>query len=294
MKILTAIFFLFFLFSYAFSQKVELTGAVIIGNSEMVTYKIIYEITENYNIEGYSISDIGGILETKSKISGHYDPQNKSLKFEESSLISTKSYLNANEFCFMKVQGRFSKKNGMHLFSGSFVSRGKVNNLICNSGTIYLSTKEEILKLDKKVQKLIAKSSLPDSVSHVLSEKIKPLKIVEQVKSIKAGSSVEYILLADTVKLEIYDDQKQDGDKITILRNNIPVLTDYSTTNLVQNLVFDIANHEQEVVFSIISIDEGRMPPTTVKIILINGIQRVKLIAPLKKNQKVTIKLVRR
>lgn len=293
MKIPAVILFLFF-YSFAFSQKVELAGAVIIGNSEMVTYKIVYEITEKNNINGYSISDIGGAMETKSKISGRYNVQKKSLTFEEISLISTKSKLSANQFCFMSVQGRFVKKNGMHLFSGSFVSKGMDNNLVCDSGTIYLTTNEDIFKIEKKVQKIIAKSSLPDSIISEINEKSKPFKYVVQDKVIKAGSTNEFILLTDTIKLEIYDDQKQDGDKITVLKNNTPVLTDFLTTNAVQHLSFGIASNEQEIVFTIISTDEGSMSPNTVKMILINGIQKVKLVAPLKKNQKFTIKLVRK
>ena len=293
MKLFTSFFYLF-LSSVAFAQKVELAGTVIIGNSQMVTYKIIYEITGNNTFTGYSISDIGGVLETKSKITGHFNPQKNSLTFEEISLITTKSNLSAKEFCFMKVHGRFSKKNGMHLFSGSFVSKGPDNNLTCDSGTIYLTTTDEIFKLEKKVQKILTESSLPDSISKIISEKIKPFKVVEQVKTIKAGSITEYVLLSDTIYLEIYDDQKQDGDRITILKNSTPVLTDFLTTKAVQKLSFGIGRHEQEVVFTIISTDEGEMHPNTVKILLINGIQKVKLIAPLKKNQKFTLKLVRR
>lgn len=293
MKVFATIFFLF-LFSSAFGQKVELVGAVIIGKSEMVTYKIVYELKENNSITGYSISDTGGVFETKAKISGYYNSSKKRLEFEEKSIISTKSNLSNNEFCFLKVKGNFTKKHNIYYFSGSFVSKGIDNKLICDSGTIYLTTKEEIFKIEKKAQKIISKSALPDSVSNVTSEKVKPFKVVEQVKTIKAGSITEYILLADTINLEIYDDQQQDGDKITILKNNTPVLTDFSTTNAVKKLSFDIAKHEQEIVFTIISTDEGSISPNTVKMVLINGIQRVKLIAPLKKNQKITIKLVRR
>ncbi len=293
MKLSIAIFFIFIFFS-AFSQKVELAGAVIIGKSQMVNYKIVYEITENNNITGYSISDLGGALETKAKISGNYNPLKKSLKFEEKSIIYTKSILTTSEFCFMRVQGRFSKTKDLYLFSGSFVSKGLDNKLLCDSGTIYLTTTEEIYKFEKKVQKIIAKSSLPDSISEIISEKSKPFKSVEQVNTVKAGSITEYILLTDTIKLEIFDDQEQDGDKITILKNNAPVLIDFLTTNAAQKLSFEVAKHEQQVVFTIISTDEGSKPPNTVRMILINGIQKVRFIAPLKKNQKITIKLVRR
>lgn len=293
MKTLSVIFF-FLIVYFTQAQNIELAGAVVIGNSQMVTYKIVYNIGGNNAIDGFSISDIGGELETKSKISGYYNPKKKSLTFEETAILSTKSNLSTNEFCLMKVQGQFSKKNGIHLFSGSFVSKGFQNTLQCDSGTIYLTTNEDIFKLEEKVQKIISKSvSLPDTLKDYISEKAKPFKVVEQVKTLKAGSSTEFIILADTIQLEIYDDQKQDGDKITILKNNIPLLTDFSTTNIVKKLSFNIEN-EREVLLTVISTDEGSMPPNTVKMVLINGLQKVKLTAPLKKNQNVTIKLIRK
>lgn len=293
MKLLSTVLFLF-LIPFVFAQKVELAGAVIIGNSEMVTYKIVYSIGENSLISGYSISDLGGQSETRAKISGAYNRRKNSLKFEETGLISSKTNLSDDEFCFMKVKGSFSKKNNLYLYSGNFVSKGNSDKLICDAGTVYLTTTEEILKLEEKVQKIIAKTSLPDSISTYISEKVQPLKVDEQVKTIKAGSITEYILLSDSIKIEIFDDQEQDGDKITVLKNNTAVLTDFLTTNAVQTLKFGVGPQEKEILFTIISTDEGTSPPNTVKLFLTNGFQRVKLIAPLKKNQMIRIKLVRK
>jgi len=289
-----AIFFLFFLFLFSKAQKVELTGAVIIGKSDLVTYRIVYEVSAKNIISGYSISDIGGALETKAQISGFYNPQKKSLKFDEISLISSKAKLSDNEFCFLKVKGSFSKKKNINIFSGSFVSKGKDDKLVCDSGSIYLTTTDVIYKLEEKVQKIIDKSALPDSLSNIISEKIKPLKTVEQEKNVKAGSVTEYILLSDSIKLVIYDEQKQDGDKVTILKNNVPVISDLLTTSEEQTFTFGIAKNEKELILTIISTDEGDIPPNTVKLILINGVQRVKIISPLKKNQKISIRLVKK
>lgn len=285
---------MFFLFLFSKAQKVELTGAVIIGKSDMVTYRIIYEVSAKNIISGYSVSDIGGALETKAKISGFYNPHKKSLKFDEISLISSKAKLSDNEFCFLKVKGSFSKKKNINIFSGSFVSKGKDDKLVCDSGSIYLTTTDVIYKLEEKVQKIIDKSALPDSLSNIISEKIKPLKTVEQEKNVKAGSVTEYILLADSIKLVIYDEQKQDGDKVTILKNNVPVISDLLTTSEEQTFTFGIAKNEKELILTIISTDEGDIPPNTVKLILINGVQRVKIISPLKKNQKISIRLVKK
>ena len=81
---------------------------------------------------------------------------------------------------------------------------------------------------------------------------------------------------------------------VTILKNNVPVISDLLTTSEEQTFTFGIAKNEKELILTIISTDEGDIPPNTVKLILINGVQRVKIISPLKKNQKISIRLVKK
>jgi len=259
----------------------------------MSKYKIVYEIDDNNIIKGYSISDIGGDAETKARINGTYNPHKKTLKFEEKNILSTKLKLSFNDFCLMSVAGKFDKKGDKQIFTGSFKSKSPNNKLSCDSGTIVLTTTQNIIESAAKYSKLPEYNQLPDTIKKIITENLPPVKNIEKVRSIQAGSTTKYTLMSDTVRLEIFDDQLQDGDKITVLKNNVAILSDYETTKKVQTLKFPIEKNETSVLFTIISTDEGSSPPNTVKVILVNGKERVLLIAPLKKGQMVKILLRR-
>jgi hypothetical protein len=287
------IFFLIFTIRL-FGQDVDLAGAIVIGNSNMVTYKLVYQVNDNNTISGYSITDIGGNFETKANIKGVYNPSKKLLRYEETSIISSKADLPATDFCLMKVKGKFSKQKDLFLFTGSFESKSANSKVKCDTGTMYLTTTLDIFRIEEKVQKILASSNTPDSIKAIVTEKIKPLKTVEQSAVVKAGSITEYVLLSDTIKIEVFDDQKQDGDRITVLKNNIPVLTDFLTTNLTQELKFGIDKKEKNIIFTIISTNEGASPPTTVKLRFVNGYQKINIVAPLRKAQLFKVKFVRK
>lgn len=292
MKSISTLLFLFII-QVCYSQVIELTGVAVIGNFEMSKYKIVYEINDDNSIKGYSISDLGGDAQTKAKISGTFNPRKKTLRFEEKNIMSTKLSLSFNDFCLMTVTGKFDKKGDKQIFTGEFKSKSPNQKLVCDSGTMILTTTQNIIELAAKYSKLPEYSQLPDTVKQIINENLPPVKSVEKVRSIQAGSITKYMLMSDTVRLEIFDDQLQDGDKITVLKNNVEVLSNFETTKKVQILKFAIDKNENSVLFTIISTDEGTSPPNTVKVILVNGKERTLLVAPLKKGQMVKILLRR-
>lgn len=300
--------FFLIIFFVGYSQKVELTGALIIGKSLTTVYQISYEINKDNTITGYSLSDLNGTYETKAKISGFYNPRKKTLSFTEKSIIRSKSKLSFNEFCLLSVKGKFTQKNNKYVFSGNFSSRSLNNEVLCDSGTIYLATTQDIFELEQKVSKIIDSVAGTNSTGKVVPTQYDTIKAKEKTplparilsknseteKMLKAGSITQYALLSDTVRLDIFDDQKQDGDKITVLKNNIPVITDLSTKNTVQSFYYSVDKNEKEILFTIISTDEGSMPPCTIKMYIINGKQKTLLVAPLLKGQMVKLKLIRK
>lgn len=308
MKYLLTVFLLLSVFS-AYSQTVELIGALFIGRSDMTKYRIFYEIKSDNSISGYSVSDFDGVLETRASIAGTYNPRKKTLHFEEKGILSTKANLNNDQFCFLTVNGNFSKTNKKTVFKGTFSSKSSNSQLVCDSGTLVLFSSQDMIEYQEKVKKLPSfDKPKPDSLTAKKEAKPtptpamekqgatekKPTAVTIKPKTIHAGSTTQYQLLSDTVQLDIFDDQKEDGDKITVLKNNEAVLTDFTTTQKTQSLRFVVDKTEQEVLFTIISTNEGTSPPNTVKVYLINGRQKSLLVAPLKKNQKVRIRLYRK
>ncbi|MBK7212040.1 MAG: hypothetical protein IPH88_01825 [Bacteroidales bacterium] len=289
----TLILFFFFIIEFTFAQVTELTGAILIGKSELMSYMIVYEINENNQISGYSVADLNGISETKAKISGEYNPKKKSLRFEEKKIISSLVKIPFGDFCLMKVNGKFEKKNGKHIFTGKFISAASNTKLSCDSGTIIMTTAQEIYEIAAKASKIIDKMPLPDSVSKALNEKIGPIKGVEKVKTVLPGSITEYTIKTDTIQLDILDDMLEDGDKISIYKNNSKIVSELATTNEVKTMRFGVPRDEKVVVFTIVACNEGTSPPNTIKVVLTNGKQKELIIAQLRKDQTIKIMLKR-
>jgi hypothetical protein len=286
-----ASWFIFFLLSFnlAYSQEVELTGAIVIGNSELMSYRIFYTLNSKNELSGYSIADLGGDLETKSRISGAYNPAKKTLIFEETGIINTKAGLSANDFCLMSVKGKFEKKGGKNVFTGSFISKSGNNMLICESGTLIMTTTQEIYKIAVEASKVISNLPASDSIIEKASARLNPLKGVGKVKTLTANDEEAYVLSADTIQFDIFDDKLEDGDMITILKNNQVFIPELITKNKVQSFRFLIGENEKSVAYTIVAKNEGSTPPNTVKIVVTNGGTKELLISQLKKNQKIRL-----
>ncbi|HNX42995.1 MAG TPA: hypothetical protein PLJ84_01435 [Bacteroidales bacterium] len=282
------VFFLLFC-NVAYSQAIELTGAIIIGKSEMMSYRIVYNINNKNEISGYSIADLGGDLETKSRISGVFNPSKKTLRFAETAILSTKAKLSVSDFCLMSVNGKFEKKGGKNVFTGSFISKSHNDKLVCESGTLILTTTKEIYKAAAQVSKAIDKLPASDSLTREIKARLNPLKGVENVKTLTSGKSEEYTLTDDTVQFDIFDDKLEDGDIISILKNNTTIIHELKTTNKVQSFRFVIRADEKAVTFTIVANNEGSSPPNTVKIVMTNGKTKELLISQLAKNQRVKL-----
>ena len=275
------------------AQVIELSGIIMIGQSEVIKYQVNYEIKKNNTISGYSISDVNGSSETRASISGKYLPQKGLLQFEENKIISSKTRLTPDDFCLMSVKGKFERKAGKNVFSGTFDSKSPNKKLSCSSGTIYLAMAADISQLFKKSGDTTVKHALPDSIRKDFSENLKLLSGVDKVETLLPSSLNEFELLTDTVQLDILDDRLEDGDKITIIENKTIVASELEMTNKVRSLKYFIDKKEPLVVFTIIACNEGKSPPNTIKVILRNGVDQELLIARLKKGQMIRLLLRR-
>lgn len=275
------------------AQVVELTGAIFFGNSQLLSYRVTYEIDSKNNVSGYSVCDINGPSETKARIKGAYNPLKKTLHFEETAVINHKSTIPTSDFCLLKVKGKFEKNNNKQMFAGTFSSKAQSNSVICDSGKVVLITTKEAYELATKVAIKMDKIRLPDTLSREINSHLQYLKGVDKVKTVKSGSVTNYTLTTDSITLEIFDDGIEDGDIISILKNNKVLLSDFKTTNEVKTMHFSVDKSEKIIVFTISAVTEGALPQNTVKVILTLGSRKELLIAPLRKGERFQIRLSR-
>lgn len=272
--------------NHAFAQQMTLTGAIVLDRTEVMSYSIIYQTGSNNTLTGYSVSDRNGSEETKARISGTYNPKTKVLEFEEHFIESTRSKTPVEEFCLMKVTGAFEKKAGQSVYTGKFTSKSSDPLVICAKGTILMMTEEKIEQLSSKAAKALEKLPLPDSVRN---KDIDTAAWVRNVVEVTPGSVKTLKLHNDQIQIDLVDDRFQDGDKITILKNNERIVSGLEITNKVKSFRFNIGKDENEVTYTFIAEDEGSIALTTLKAFFRNGHEHTLIMAGMNKGQSVKV-----
>lgn len=285
---------MFFLLTPAINsaQSNTFSGAIVIGKAEVMSYQIVYEITKDNTISGYSLCDVNGKQETKASIKGKYFPKNRKLTFREMEILSTKMDIPKDEFCLMNVEGQLSKKDGKSIFNGKFRSKAQSNEIECDSGNLVLLSAKALDLLASKVNKATASTNKTDNIKKPdITEKkdinLPPVPAIRNVIELSSGMVKEIELKADKVYLDIVDDRFQDGDRIKLLRNQAVIANSLEITNEIKTFEFQIEPNEKETTFTIIAEDEGSIALTTIKAALRNGDEVNLMIISLNKGESV-------
>lgn len=278
----------FVLFTYvATAQDIMLTGAIVIQKAEVQSYRIFYKLNRDNTITGYSISDFQGVNETKATIKGYYNPKNKSLTFDETSVISTSMDIPNSEFCLMNVKGTLEKKGKNSVFTGQFSAIAKSAEVECEPGTIMLFSEKTIEQLEAKATKLTEKQKIPNMPAKEEKKENWELRTHE----LTSGMTTDIVLRTGEVTLEIVDDRFQDGDKISLYQNEARIVSDFEITNKVKTFRFDLTK-ARTAVLTIRADSEGTVALTTVKASLRNGNEVNQFSISLEKGQTARIRLL--
>lgn len=282
-------FVIFLLFSCSWQAKSQeniLTGAIVIQNEEIQSYRIVYTVEKNHSITGHSISDYQGNTETRAAIKGSYQPKTKILTFQETKILSTKMSIPPDEFCLMKVSGTLERKGKNSVFTGKFTSSAISEEVICEPGTIMLMSEKTLEQLEARASKLSEKPKTPD---------VKPVEenVNWELKTheLSSGMTTDILLRTGEITLDIVDDRFQDGDKISLYQNEARIVNEFEITNKVKTFRFDLTK-AGTTVLTIKADGEGTVALTTVKASLRNGNEVNQFSISLEKGQTAKIRLI--
>lgn len=275
------------------AQETILSGAIVIDKTEVMSYTITYQLSDNNTLTGHSISDLSGQEETKAQITGNYNSKTRTLNFEEKKILHTKSESPIDEFCLMKVQGKFEKKGGKTIFTGDFSAFNQHDDILCASGTLILLTEKDLNALSAKAAKVIKKMPSADSLAHAKeAAEAEEIPWTRNVFEMDAGKTAEIELKSDFIVLELVDNRFQDGDKISVFKNGVKIIPNLEMTNKVQSYRFEIPKNEKEVTFTFLAEDEGSIALCTFNAVIKTGRENNLIKASLNKGE--TIKMVLR
>lgn len=240
-------------------------GAITVKGAKPYSYKIEFSDSIGH-INGYSITDLEGKDQTKTKITGFFNQKSKHFQFRETKLISTKSKINRDSFCYIHANLTLKEKKGNKFLTGTFIGFRPDRKTICGQGNMTLFCRNGLLqqfqKMGPKADTLLKILNQLESNETAL-KKDNPIPLKTNLV-LQAGDSQAIYCPAAKVLIEIWDNGKIDGDKVTIQQNGKIIASQLLLTNNKQqfNIVLT-RNQSERLVFN--AVHEGAEPPMTAK-----------------------------
>lgn len=267
----------------------EYIGAIRLNDSAMITYKVKFDI--NYDqVAGYSITDFGGDHETKSKLEGTYNPATREISFNEYDIVYTKSDVIHDDFCFVYFEPTYFKPGKTKYFKGNFkglFSDGEE----CISGELFLNATENV---EKRMQKMTKKINKSDKVPDSIKQKAKDLKILQKLNmNILKKSQVTSVFSSNTsISLLIYDGGQEDGDMISIKVNGTILLRRYTISKDIKTVKVPLTS--KKTIIEVIADGVGAITTNTAVIEIHDGVNKIRAMTNLEKNQSTTIHVLQK
>jgi hypothetical protein len=117
-----------------------------------MTYKLRFVVDQFDSVVGYTISDVAGSTETKSKILGYYDRKKDSLHYKEVKILRTVQKGNDVDFCLVTADLKFKQSATRKSLWGNFTAHLNDGRL-CTKGKIDLIEIRNLLKTLDKISK---------------------------------------------------------------------------------------------------------------------------------------------
>lgn len=287
----------FFIFNTHFTNgqfhNTDFKGLITTNDSVIYPYEInITRIGQKYI--GYSISDKGGIFETKTSL--NIQKRKNIIHIEEDRILYTKAdYSTFDDFCLMSFETNetnlFKKKKIKSSFKGFFS-----DGTSCISGDINLRSSNffetKLSKTEKRIKKSkLINNLLKDSIEKI-KKKISNINETLNNKTLQLTKNEELrVDLNKYSKIYIQDWGNVDADKIEIDINGGKVTYDILLSKEKENIKLPI-NIEENLI-KLIGLDEGESSPITAKITIENkNTEDIVIKLLLKKNESCYIRQI--
>lgn len=218
-----------------------------------IKFSISYTVASNNLISGTSITAQGTSDETKCKIKGKYNRKTGAIYFYETVVISSKAKYENLNFCLLTAKLSQRKTAKEIVYSGQVTGYLRGTKKKCASGAM-------IIKSDRPTEpkpvtkKPISKPSkpLPKAIQHDVL-----------YSNIKSKKSIQYIYTGSQNSLEIWDDIKQDGDRVSIYLDGKLLLSDYELQSNKKQILLPLTGKHY---LKIVAENEGTAAPNTSRI----------------------------
>lgn len=224
-------------------------GLIHLKPGGQYSYKLCLYDSGNNRLGGYSITDVRGKYETKTEIAATR-LKNGVLQIQEQNVVYSKA--TNIDLCFIFTKLKEKTIRDVPMLQGAFTGRRADGKTTCASGSITLFGSRQLL--NKLIQ--IAPPRPPENATAPESEKKR------DTFSLTKSNQWQLYTKDTSVSIQIWDNNRPDGDMISIFLNGLPVKENYRLTNEPLRLIIPIIRPAQNLI-EVIAVSEGSEPPNT-------------------------------
>jgi len=253
-----------------------------LSDKKTVFYRLVFQINHN-KISGYSFTDERGPKETKSVIQGTFNPKTKVISFRESKKLTTRANNYFSEKCYV---------NG--------VIKLEINPNISKIEGVFTETTPMDKKCDQGEIRLISPDKFKYPKDDIVVEKetvIKQDKVIlptfnsDKKTTLKTDEELTIFWNSDSVKLDVWDDEKEDNDQISIAFNDKKIIENYALKNKKKTIEIPVTKTEN--ILTITALNTGLIGGNTARIDFIDDTIVHQIISQLEIHKSVTIHIIK-
>ncbi|MBA3829616.1 MAG: hypothetical protein H0X33_11815 [Taibaiella sp.] len=247
-----------------------------INGAHEVIYRMVFTDSAGL-IKGYTITESEQVNETKTLITGTIDHKKNLVSFRETKMVYTHAPKGSGPLCYVQAQLSFTNYGTGMVMQGKFTGKTATGKP-CGTGTITLYSKtgedRDLDNIDKSVPPVSPIAGTAPVAQPVV---VPPADTLISNDVITSGKDNSYTWLSDTLKMDVWDGSKEDGDIITISFNGIPILEHFTIKNAKRRI--NIPIHPGRNTVTILAENVGTEEPNTADIMLIDGNRQYKISA---------------
>ena len=261
-------------------------GNVKVSKKITYTYKLRFLVQPNNLVVGYSLSDVGGLYETKTKIVGKYDSAANTLYFEEQQILRSKVDTMKSDLCFIKATLAFKQDKMFETLSGKFVGFNPKTSSTCGKGEIKLIN-------TKKIKKILLDANKIDDAKDVIVFDSKDKNTPQLIKIIDIKPK-SLLFKESSINITVWDNGIVDNDIISIIANGVYILKNHTLDSVPKTITVTIPNNTDDLKLAVVAVNDGSEPPNTAMVIIQSLSDKYILEIRAQKNEFRTLYLSRR
>ena len=293
MEKIISFFLFFFLLHNLYSQKdpniYDFFGGKL-SSKKPIFYRLVFQINNN-KISGYSYTDEHGPKETKSVIQGNYNAKNHIIIFRESQKLTTKRNDFFNEKCYLNGILKLELNQNEPKIKGVFTEQTNTGK-ICNKGEIRLLSPDKYnFPKDTNTNANTNKANVSVTKTKKKEKVILPTFNPDKKTTLKTDDELTIFWSSDNLELLIWDDEKEDQDRISITLNNDEILSNYTLKNKEKKITIPLKQKTNTL--KITANNTGLIGGNTARIDFIDNKIIHKIISQLEVKKSVIINLIK-